>query len=248
MKKTILKCLYECCVCVCVFASVCSITRTEWRRGSPGAGSVSGENEDREGEEEQASFKWKWVRGVNKNRQNGSEMLAVGSAQVCLALVCPWVCTCMCMPMYTLSRFKEHVPSCVFPVENIGENRVWEKRGKKKIEGPESHERSGGLPDTEVCAPGVVSTNGGDSARVRAYVAWPGLGDVEGAICIQSHARNGLNVDNCSLFLPDMPGTQSHQSVGIFIPSTVPFKHTQSLVAQNSRFLKRNYSYLSVLV
>lgn len=51
--------------------------KREWKKGSPGAGSVSGENEDKGGEEEQASFKWKWVRGVSENRQNGSDRLAV---------------------------------------------------------------------------------------------------------------------------------------------------------------------------
>lgn len=66
--------------------------------------------------------------------------------------------------------------------------------------------KGGGLPDTEVRAAGVVAADGDDSARVRADVTWPGLRDVEGAVSVQTDARDGLDVDHWTIFLPDVPG------------------------------------------
>lgn len=66
------------------------------------------------------------------------------------------------------------------------------------------------LPDTEMCTTGVVSTNRGDSACVCAYVTGPGLGDMEGTICIHPHARNRLHVDHDAILIPDMSRTECH--------------------------------------
>lgn len=178
---------------------VCAITDREWRRWSPGAGSVLGENEDRVGEEEQASFKWKWVRGVSK----------VGGKRECV-----WV-LCVCVHLVMLYR------TCSFLCLCTGE--YWRNKCVRKRE-KEENRKSGkwwrweGLPDTEVCTAGVVAANGGDSACVCAYVTWPGLGDVEGAVCIQPHARDGLDVNHWALLLPDMPGTQSQTSCCLYCP------------------------------
>lgn len=66
------------------------------------------------------------------------------------------------------------------------------------------------IPDSEVCAARVVATDGGDSAGVGADVAGPGLGDVEGAVAIETHARDGLNLDHGAFFLPNVPETQKY--------------------------------------
>lgn len=79
------------------------------------------------------------------------------------------------------------------------------ERGKKSSVSPGG---GGCLPDAEVCAAGVIAADGGDSAGVRSYVPRPGLGDVEGAVWIQSHAWDGLDADHRALFLPDVPRTQ----------------------------------------
>lgn len=55
-------------------------------------------------------------------------------------------------------------------------------------------------------AAGVVPSDRGDPARVRADVAGPRLGDVQGAVYVQSHARDGLHVDHRAVFFPDVPG------------------------------------------
>lgn len=65
-------------------------------------------------------------------------------------------------------------------------------------------------PDSEVSAAGVVSSDRGDPARVCANVAGPGLGDVQGAVYVQSHARDGLHVDHGAVFFPDVPGKHTH--------------------------------------
>lgn len=164
---------------------MCSIGDGEWRRRSPGAGSVSGENEDRGGEEEQASLKWKWVSGVNRNRQNSS-----GGKHSCVwrshmrVHVNDVLRLCVCV----LCLYKEHVASCVFTLENIGETKGWEEKGRpvnrKSHDGDGEWWEEGLLPDTEVRAAGVVASNRGHSACVGAYVTRPGLGDVKRTICI----------------------------------------------------------------
>lgn len=89
------------------------------------------------------------------------------------------------------------------------------KKGEREIVERVPPGGGGCLPDAEVCAAGVVAADGGDSAGVRSYVPRPGLGDVEGAVRIQSHAWDGLNADHRALFLPDVPRTQKI-SVSIF--------------------------------
>lgn len=90
-------------------------------------------------------------------------------------------------------------------------NEKERKKGKRKEDGKvrRAVKARGASPDTEVSAAGVVASDRSDSARVGADVARPGLGDVEGAVCVQADARGGLDVDEDALFLPDMPGTQS---------------------------------------
>lgn len=62
-------------------------------------------------------------------------------------------------------------------------------------------------------AAGVVATDRGHSARVRADVARPGLGDVKGAVGIRAHAWDGLDVDGGSLLLPDVPEREARLTV-----------------------------------
>lgn len=73
--------------------------------------------------------------------------------------------------------------------------------------------RAGRLPDAEVRAAGVVATDRGHSARVRADVARPGLRDVKGAVGIRAHAWDGLDVDGGSLLLPDVPEREARLTV-----------------------------------
>lgn len=82
-----------------------------------------------------------------------------------------------------------------------------EKKQREKVKG--SSENAGGLPDTEVSVAGVVASDRGDPACVRADVAGPGLGDVQGAVCLQAHAGNGLHVDHGAVFFPDVPGKKN---------------------------------------
>lgn len=108
---------------------------------------------------------------------------------MCLALAHAYACKCLCCAsVCVLCLYKEHVASCVFTLENIGETKGWEEKGKpvnrKSHDGDGEWWEEGLLPDTEVRAAGVVASNRGHSACVGAYVTWPGLGDVKRTICI----------------------------------------------------------------
>lgn len=95
------------------------------------------------------------------------------------------------------------------------------RRRRRKRKAERATKAKGWLPDAEVRAAGVVAADGGHSARVRAYVTRPGLGDVKGAVGIHPHAGDGLDVDHRALFFPDMPRIQCQSSVGVIIITTI---------------------------
>lgn len=77
-------------------------------------------------------------------------------------------------------------------------------------------------PDAEVRAAGVVASDRGDSAGVGADVARPGLGDVQGAVGVGAHARDGLHVDGHALLLPHVSGREARSFWAAAEPANTP--------------------------
>lgn len=79
-------------------------------------------------------------------------------------------------------------------------------------------ERKHSSPDAQVGAARVVAADRGHSAGVGADVARPGLGDVQGAVGVGAHARDGLHADGRALLLPDVPARDARPRRGAARP------------------------------
>jgi len=113
--------------------------------------------------------------------------------------VCVCVCVCVCVRVCThcLAFKYMFLPvSLHWRIPEEIKKSARDKNKKKEEEKIESQASARRLPDTEVGAAGVVAADGGHSAGVRADVARPGLGDVEGAVRLQPHAGDGQDVDD----------------------------------------------------
>lgn len=87
------------------------------------------------------------------------------------------ICARLCVCARALSFYKEHGAACVFTLENIGDTKKVREKGRPASRKPEGRRCGWGdggegclLPDTEVCAAGVIASDRGHSACVGAYV------------------------------------------------------------------------------